>query len=439
MRIQVVTLATLLLSLPMVSMLRSAADVHAQSSADAADDSSNAKEPPTEVNRALHNPLGFVYDGRLIDAVEFFKPHKGGNERSCATCHRLEDHFALTPATVEARYQALQARRQYDPTADDPLFRSIDADDLAQDFTTLRTKALVRVVLPLPANVKLANDPSATTVAVWRAVPTSINAGMTAPYQADGRLGTLEEQALSAIAAHSEATLEHPKRVLARLARFQNHLFSSTGVRQLARALEVGAPAPDPDPPLTALEQQGKVTFGTFCATCHGGPTQTVNSDARFLPVPQRGPLSGPQEFVNIFVQTPRPPGPFFSGLPSAELPPQTYIVTLPNGTQQTVVTSDPGRGLITGDFREFGRFDVPSLFGVSKTAPYFHDNSAATLEDVIRHYQTMFGLIQLLDTTQGLFAPPGPNGEGCNKGECGIVPIPEAEIPGLLAYLRKL
>lgn len=392
-----------------------------------------------QVRRALSSLTGFVYDGTIKDALEFFKPHKSGNGRACATCHRLEDNFGLTPATVETRYQALQARRQYDPNVDDPLFRPIDADDFDQDFTTLRTKALVRVVLPLPKNVKLADDPSATTVAVWRSVPTSVNSGITAPYQADGRLGTLEDQALSAMHAHSEITIDPKKKPLAQLAGFQHHLFSSRGVRKLAKALEVGAPPPDPDPPLNALEQQGKTTFGQFCASCHGGPTQTVNTDARFLPVPQRGPLEGPQEFVNIFVQTPRPPVPFFNGLPSANLPTQAYLVTLPNGTEQTVVTSDPGRGLITGDLREFGRFDVPTLFGVSRTAPYFHDNSAATLEQVIEHYQAMFGFIQFVDETQGFFAPPGPNGEGCNKGECSFAPIPAAEIPGLLAYLRKI
>jgi cytochrome c peroxidase len=28
--------------------------------------------------------------------------------------------------------------------------------------------------------------------------------------------------------------------------------------------------------------------------------------------------------------------------------------------------------------------FDIPTLYGISKTAPYFHDNSGATLEDVV-------------------------------------------------------
>lgn len=82
---------------------------------------------PTPLRQTHVRPSGFVFDGRIADATEFFTPHKGGNGRSCATCHRPEDNFALTPATVEARYQLLQKRRRIDPTADDPLFRSIDA------------------------------------------------------------------------------------------------------------------------------------------------------------------------------------------------------------------------------------------------------------------------------------------------------------------------
>ena len=385
--------------------------------------------------------FGPVYDGRLVDALQFFTPHENGNGRSCATCHRPEDDFGLTPATVEARYQLLQARRKKNPDADDPLFRSIDADDFDQDFTTLRTKALVRVRLPLAANVTLAEDPAARSVMVFRSVPTVMNARLTAPFQAEGRLATLPEQAIAAMQEHSEVGKSVDDRVVRRLARFQEHLFSSVRVRNLARALASGGLLPSTDPPLTQLEKQGKTTFTEFCGACHGGPTQTVNTDARFLPVPQRGPLPGAQAFVNVFVQTPRvPPGPpvppFFEGLPTAGLEEQTYIVTLPNGAKQTFVTSDPGRGAITGDAREFGRFDVPTLFGVARTAPYFHDNSAATLEDVVRHYQGMFNLLTFF-AERNLFAPP-VNGQGCTASECGIRPLPDEEVAGLLAYLRR-
>ena len=110
--------------------------------------------------------------------------------------------------------------------------------------------------------------------------------------------------------------------------------------------------------------------------------------------------------------------------------------MTLPNGATQTFVTSDPGRGAVTGDAREFGRFDVPTLFGVERTAPYFHDNSAATLEDVVRHYQAMFELLTFF-AERNLFAPP-VNGQGCNASDCGLRPLPDGDVAGLVAYLRK-
>jgi cytochrome c peroxidase len=52
---------------------------------------------------------------------------------------------------------------------------------------------------------------------------------------------------------------------------------------------------------------------------------------------------------------------------------------------------SDPGRYLITKRLEDMHVFKVPSLRNVALTAPYFHDGSAATLEDavdVMFHYQ---------------------------------------------------
>jgi cytochrome c peroxidase len=39
---------------------------------------------------------------------------------------------------------------------------------------------------------------------------------------------------------------------------------------------------------------------------------------------------------------------------------------------------------------RHYGEFKVPSLRGLSRTAPYFHDGSAATIEDAVRHYSSI-------------------------------------------------
>ena len=90
------------------------------------------------------------------------------------------------------RFRLLQLRRRFNPNADDPLFRPIDADDFringdsASDFSNLRQNGLVRITFPLPANIKLidpaTNLPSAETfVDVWRSVPTVNDVALTGP------------------------------------------------------------------------------------------------------------------------------------------------------------------------------------------------------------------------------------------------------------------
>jgi cytochrome c peroxidase len=51
------------------------------------------------------------------------------------------------------------------------------------------------------------------------------------------------------------------------------------------------------------------------------------------------------------------------------------------------VETTDPGRALISGRWRDMNRFRVPGLRGLASRPPYFHDGSAATLTDAIAHH----------------------------------------------------
>jgi len=44
----------------------------------------------------------------------------------------------------------------------------------------------------------------------------------------------------------------------------------------------------------------------------------------------------------------------------------------------------DEGRKAVTGDDRDLGKFRVPPLREVARTAPYFHDGSVATLEEAV-------------------------------------------------------
>ena len=48
---------------------------------------------------------------------------------------------------------------------------------------------------------------------------------------------------------------------------------------------------------------------------------------------------------------------------------------------------TDLGRGLVTGDPADNGKFKTPSLRNLAFTAPYMHDGRFETLEEVIDHY----------------------------------------------------
>src|SRR5262249_47276132 len=49
--------------------------------------------------------------------------------------------------------------------------------------------------------------------------------------------------------------------------------------------------------------------------------------------------------------------------------------------------TSSSPRAVITDHKSQFTPFDVPSLRGVGRTAPYLHDGRAATLEDIFLNH----------------------------------------------------
>jgi cytochrome c peroxidase len=46
---------------------------------------------------------------------------------------------------------------------------------------------------------------------------------------------------------------------------------------------------------------------------------------------------------------------------------------------------------MVTGKWRDIGKFKGPTLRALAARAPYFHDGSAATLADVIDFYNTRF------------------------------------------------
>ena len=400
----------------------------------------------------------------------------GGNGRSCADCHVPSEGFQLSPAVARARFEALLARSAVNRNADDPLFRPVDADDFrehgeaASNYANLVENGLVRVTLALPPNVRLiaagscaTPDPVAcqptdeTSVDVFRAVMPVNNVAITGPdqvlpiwppaprvpimgidpngpnrqggYQHDARFGTLQEQARGALIAHAQTTVEPPAGLLDDLAAFQRTLFSSPAVETLADAILAGTtPFPDPDRELTELEQQGKTVFTRTCAQCHGGTLHPSGStpDAG-IPRPIRA------RYHNIQTSCPRPATDGFAPCPPRlARNARMYRITLGDGTYQFVTTSDPGRLLLTGQPADLSAMDTTQLRGIGRTAPYFHNNSAATLEEVLDHYEAFFRSVVRQAAPPNLPAIVSSNGTVVDRGF-----IATEERPALLAYLR--
>ena len=414
----------------------------------------------------------------------------GGNGRACSDCHMPTENFQLTPAAVQTRFTQMTTTG-----VDDPLFRAIDANDFrvngaaARDFTNLTELGLVRVTLPLPANVKLLDcgatvpcpasaRPTSETVAdVWRSTPSIFDVNITGPdgvapvwprgpnqsggYQLDGRIDTLQNQALSALRNHAGVTVDPPASFLDDLAAFQSAQFSSPSVKALSDAITAGtSPLPDPDPVLNAVETAGKTVFNRSCAQCHGNQAGHPSGSTPMM----QGTPGTPTAIVryhNISSACPRPVDnvnpPRFSFAacsPSQMKNVRTYEITnsgvAPSGTAcggsapqpaciTRLTTSDPGRLLLTGYPLAGGQgdmqaMDVPSLRGISRTAPYFTNNSALTIEEMLEHYKQFFKRVQ----TQNAAAPllttqPGVTPPVIDR------PFTDAEVPALLAYLRKL
>lgn len=189
-----------------------------------------------------------------------------------------------------------------------------------------------------------------------RRSPTIINAAYGNIYMWDGRAGTLEEQALGPIKADAEMNLPIDE-LLIRLKGIPEYraLFEAAfpgkgiGAEQVASAIAtyertvVSARAPFDDwidgseKAISEAAKRGFVTFNTKgeCHLCHSGWNFTDDS------------------FHDI-------------GL----------------------TTKDVGRGkILPGVEKMIHAFKTPSLREITRRAPYMHDGSVATLEEVVEHY----------------------------------------------------
>ena len=355
--------------------------------------------------RELHEQQALLASG-LPALVSFRRPEFGlidllkgrhlferetfdGNGRTCLTCHS-RDTGTVSPQDAQARFAA---------NPHDALFVGDGSDDgQGQGTTRMLKDATVLVRIALPDNVSLADEPGARSVVLRRGIPSTLNTpALDDTLMLDGRHPNLQAQARGAIADHAQARREPRADELQQIAAFQHapQFFSSFTMLKFAYT---GA-KPRLPAGRTEAEQRGRRFFvdaapsGDFktglCAGCHSG--DMLNETNEFIPAP---PFRRGGRFQSVAV----------SEFNDAGNPVRQWRFKNADGTLTEFASPDPGRALITGDARDAqtkNAFKIPSLWGVARTAPYFHDNSAKSLDDVARHYARFFKAISPIELTE--------------------------------------
>lgn len=103
------------------------------------------------------------------------------------------------------------------------------------------------------------------------------------------------------------------------------------------------------------------------CTTCHNAP----NAGNHSIPMPLDIGLSD-----------------------ASRRTPDLPLYTLRNkATGETIETTDPGRALVSGRWKDIGRFKGPILRGLAARPPYFHNGAAKDLGEVVDFYDERFGI----------------------------------------------
>jgi hypothetical protein len=371
-----------------------------------------------------------------IDTTNAYFQSLGTNGRTCGSCHVAEQGWTVTPEGLRARFDA--------SAGTDPIFRPHDgatsplADVSSESarrnaYRLLLSRGVIRVGLPMKPTFEFTlvavDDPygwaSATQLSLFRRPLPTTNLRFLSVINWDGRstpaadltnihLG-LKNQSNGATVNHAQATGPIADAVRESIVAFETSLITAqvkNGDLRLDSAGATGGPealltqpfaigANDPGAPgatshvfsifdawTTAREDginearrdiaAGQRVFNekTFtvaagrtgtCSGCHSTPNVGGSSSFRFFDV-----------------------GVSRAEARTADVPLYTFQNT---ATGETIQTTDPGRALISGRWADMNRFKVPGLRGLAARAPYFHNGSASSIDEVVEHYEKHFSI----------------------------------------------
>lgn len=399
---------------------------------------------------AAPNPTGeartYSTSGAIDTGNAFFQS-LGTNGRSCASCHAHTDGWTVTPVGLQARFDATQGM---DPVfrpndgANSPLADVSTVEARRQAYSMLLTKGLIRVGLEVPPNAEFeleaVDDPygyaSAKELSLFRRPLPSTNLQFLATVMWDGRETfagqtihfDLSDQANGATLGHAEAVDPLSQAQRDEIVSFETSLFTAQARDAAAGELDAQRGLGGPrllsrQPFFIGINDTLGSDFTPVAMTLFDGWTDLPAQDA--LSQARRTVAHGQAVFntkpINISdvrglndaigVQTIAGTCTTCHNTPnvgnhSTSLPldisiadvggrtPDMPLYTLRNKTTgEEFQTTDPGRALITGKWRHRGVFKGPILRGLATRAPYFHNGSAATLEDVVDFYDGRFAI----------------------------------------------
>ena len=379
---------------------------------------------PSLAETLVETQAGIELDGTKLHGKQLFEKETfGGNGRTCRTCHSKR-----TGTLSLADVQRIVAKAK----PDDAFLIDDALDDDGIGTTRVQAHATIRMSIPLPPWLSLADDPGATHVTVFRGIPSTRNTPALDRFLLhDGRAPTLQEQALGAIHDHYQNSVEPTAAQLDAIAVFQrsdSHFFSSDELEEFA----AGGPPPELPPGVTPAEKRGRTFFVDvpftppskegICALCHSGPMLNAVSQAH-------SDFSGGSPPPGVrFIDT----GVTLVNAPNNPI--RTWVIN--DGINPVVTILSPDIGLLLNPAppspppfvipRAFfaNLFKVPTLWGVKDTAPYFHDNGAKTLRDAVSHYKRFFNFTEAQD-------PVGSRTLG------GFIVLTDEDVDDIVAYLQ--
>ncbi len=189
-----------------------------------------------------------------IDINNPFFQSLGTNGRTCNTCHISSSAWTITPADVQAKFNATQGT--------DPIFRTVDGSNCPsadvstvsarrQAYSQLLTKGLIRVSVPVPANAEFRivaiQDPyncaetTATNPALYRRPLPATNLGFLSTIMWDGRetvfgaipkksinlMQSLTNQATDATLGHAQGAAAPTPEQLSQIVAFETGLYTA--------------------------------------------------------------------------------------------------------------------------------------------------------------------------------------------------------------------